>query len=229
MFKNPVHAIMAHHQKNILLALLVISSTSLILIAIRLFLAAPSRAYAFLVWNLFLAWIPYVIGLLLLSYHRHITSRWALSAIVLLWILFFPNAPYIATDFFHFDQKPHIPVWFDLIMLFSFAWSGLLLGLLSLRDVQTVIVQKTNHFIGWFFVVMAILFGAVGVYMGRYLRWNSWDVFIDPFELANDLVIRFMYPSQDWRAWGLTTAFSFFLGAAYATLLLLMRNQSDES
>lgn len=229
MFKNLAHTIATHHRSNTLLALLVISSASLILIGVRLFLAAPSRAYAFLVWNLFLAWIPYVIGLCLLIYHPRITSRWMLLVIVLLWILFFPNAPYIATDFFHFDQKPHIPVWFDLIMLFSFAWSGLLLGLLSLRDVQTVIAEKTNHFLGWLFVMLAILFGAVGVYMGRYLRWNSWDVFIDPIELVNDLVTRFMYPSQDWRVWGLTVAFSFFLGAAYATLLLLMKNQPNES
>lgn len=114
-------------------------------------------------------------------------------------------------------------------MLFSFAWSGLLLGLVSLRDVHIVIAQKTNHFLGWLFVVMAILFGAMGVYMGRYLRWNSWDVFIDPIELLHDLTARFMYPSQDWRAWGLTVAFSFFLGAAYVTLLLLMKNQPRES
>lgn len=223
MFKNPVNTILKHHRDNILWALLIISAESLVLITIRFFMATPSRAYIFLAWNLLLAWIPYLIGLWLLVYYRRLTS-WILSPIVLLWLLFFPNAPYIATDFFHFEQKPHVPIWFDLIMLFSFAWSGLLLGLVSLRDVHIVIAQKTNQFFGWLFVVVAIFFGAVGVYMGRYLRWNTWDVFIDPAQLLNDLMLRFVYPSQDWRAWGVTLAFSLFLGTAYVTLLLLMKN-----
>lgn len=229
MSKNSINNILDHHRNNIFLALLIISGESLVLIAIRFFMAAPSRAYLFLVWNLFLAWIPYIIGLLLLINRRHFSSIFALLPIVLLWLLFFPNAPYIATDFFHFDQKPHIPVWFDLIMLFSFAWSGLLLGLISLRDVHFVITQKTNRMVGWFFVAMSIFFGAVGVYMGRYLRWNTWDVFIDPVALLNDLVTRFIYPTQDWRAWGVTAAFSLFLGASYIALLLFMKHQPADN
>lgn len=217
-----LNTIRTHHRAKVLLALIVVSSASIVLIMIRCWFAAPSKAYTFLLWNLFLAWIPYLIGLGLFIYRQRI-SVWLMWILVLLWLLFFPNAPYIATDFFHFDQKPRIPVWFDLVMLFSFAWSGLLLGLISLRDVHMVVADKMGCVGGRLFALGAILFGALGVYMGRYLRWNSWDVFIDPLALLNDVLTRLVYPTQDWRAWGLTLVFSFFLGAAYTTLWLLMK------
>jgi uncharacterized membrane protein len=226
MFKKIIDTLKHQRRASNVLALLLISGTSLVLIAIRFYFAMPSRAYVFLVWNLFLAWIPYLIGLLLLLYRQQIKAAWQLWIVVGGWLLFFPNAPYIATDFFHFGQKPYIPVWFDLIMLFSFAWSGLLLTLLSLRDVHTVIAQRYGCGWGRLFAAGAIGFGALGVYTGRYLRWNSWDVFIDPAELLSDVTHRLIYPSQDWRAWGLTLAFSFFLGSAYTTLLLLTEDPS---
>jgi uncharacterized membrane protein len=211
------------------LAMLIVSAQSLALIAVRLVMAEPSRAYFFLAWNLLLAWIPYILGLLLFANKQNFISYRTLLPIILLWLLFFPNAPYIVTDFFHFNQKPNVSVWFDLLMLISFAWSGLLLGLVSLRDVHVVITQKTNRTLGWLFAGTSILCGAVGVYMGRYLRWNTWDLFIDPIAFLNDLVTHFIYPTQDSRAWGLTVTFSLFLCASYLAFLLLMRHQPTDS
>ena len=98
----------------------------------------------------------------------------------LAWFLFFPNAPYIVTDFVHLEHRPPVPLWFDLMMIASFAWTGLCLGYLSLYLMQEVARARFGRWISWVFVVVMLALGSVGVYAGRVLRWNSWDVVRHP-------------------------------------------------
>lgn len=140
--------------------------------------------FLFLVWNLFLAWIPYALSTRLKAFSGK-KQIWSLS-ILSLWLLFYPNAPYIVTDLIHLRPRPPYPVWYDLSVLFSFAVTGLLLGAYSLINVQhwlSGLWPKMARALPW----VAIPLGSTGVYLGRFLRWNSWDVFTRPLYLMDDL------------------------------------------
>lgn len=160
-------------------------------------LLTDSLDYAFLVWNIFLAWIP--LGLA----HAATAFSWrrkyiliSLPFAALLWLLFFPNAPYILTDLQHLGiPRSGIPVWFDVLMLIWFAWTGLLLGMVSLFLMQDIVRREFGRIAGWLFVFTAGILSSLGIYVGRFLRWNSWDLLINPFARLTDFTYYAMHPS----------------------------------
>jgi len=141
-----------------------------------------SDFYRFLIWNLVLAWVPLVLALAAYATARHGAS-WASVAFGLLWLLFFPNAPYLLTDFIHLRETPTAPLWYDALMLASFAWTGLVLGYASLYLMQ-MIWQRAVGALSWLGVVAALALASLGVYVGRFLRLNSWDALVRPRRLA---------------------------------------------
>ena len=137
-----------------------------------------SGRYGFMIWNLFLAWIPFFIAYF--TYSANIPRRWlflVLPVSTFLWLIFFPNAPYILTDFQHLSTPSEIPVWFDVLLLIWYAFIGLFLGMISLFLMQEVIRREFGRWYGWGFVFLVAGLTSIGVYMGRFLRWNSWDIF----------------------------------------------------
>ncbi|WNQ12639.1 DUF1361 domain-containing protein [Paenibacillus aurantius] len=150
-----------------------------------------NRFYAFLTWNLFLAWLPFLFAIGL----RHVRLSWKGAAsrgltipLALLWLLFYPNASYVITDFIHFTYwKDGTSAWFDLLLLTLCAWNGLMLGHFSLYLLQDLVCRAKGAVTGWGFAVLGLLLGGIGVYVGRFLRWNSWDALLDPGKLLGDL------------------------------------------
>jgi uncharacterized membrane protein len=142
--------------------------------------------YRFLVWNLILAWVP--LGFAVAAYSRARRRVDALTWVLLvLWLLFFPNAPYLATDFVHLQHDPLSPYWYDAVTIAAFAWLGVLLGFASLYLMQTVVRQWRGVVAGWIFAVFAIGLGSLGIYLGRVLRLNSWDALEHPSVLPRIL------------------------------------------
>src|SRR4029077_5219619 len=90
------------------------------------------------------------------------------------WLLFFPNAPYIATDVVHLKHDPLSPYWYDAVTIAAFAWMGVLLGFASLYLMQTVVRQWRGVVAGWIFAFVAIGLGSLGIYLGRFLPLHSW-------------------------------------------------------
>jgi uncharacterized membrane protein len=134
--------------------------------------------YRFLVWNLFLAWVP--LGLAAAAYSRSRRSVDALTvALLVAWLVFFPNAPYLLTDFVHLAQGP-APLWYDALMLSAFAWTGLLLGFASLYLVQLNLRRRFGVALSWLGVFGSLVLASIGVYIGRFVRLNSWDVLLHP-------------------------------------------------
>jgi uncharacterized membrane protein len=134
--------------------------------------------YRFLIWNLFLAWVP--LALAAVAYSRSRRGVDPLTAAVLVaWLLFFPNAPYLLTDFIHLAQGP-APLWYDALMLSAFAWTGLLLGFASLYLVQLSLRRQFGAALSWLGVFGSLVLASVGVYIGRFVRLNSWDVLLHP-------------------------------------------------
>lgn len=134
--------------------------------------------YRFLVWNLFLAWIPLVLAAA--AYARSSRRFDAPTAgLLVAWLVFFPNAPYLLTDFIHLAQGP-APLWYDGLMLSAFAWTGLLLGFASLCLVQLILRRTFGAALSWLGVFGSLVLASIGVYIGRFVRLNSWDVLLHP-------------------------------------------------
>lgn len=182
------------------------------------------NTFLFFNWNLFLAVLPYVISTFFLLYYKKINSVLLTVLILSAWLLLFPNAPYIVTDFFHLEPRPGIPYWYDLGMIFSFAWNGLLLGFISLYDIQTALARRFSAFKGWAFAIVSLVLGSFGIYLGRYERFNSWDIITNPLALFIDIADRFIHPMQHPRTTLMTILFSAVLGLSYVTLVTLLKH-----
>jgi uncharacterized membrane protein len=175
--------------------------------------------YAFLVWNLFLAWVPYLTSLSAsLLYQRDPRRWWYLLLPSLLWLVFFPNAPYILTDLLHLQYRPPVPMWYDLGLLLIFAWTGLFLAVFSLRTMQMLVRTVVSSVISWLFVISVISLSGLGVYVGRFLRWNSWDLLFHPEAVLSDLLMRFTNPLQYAGTFGVSIMFALFLLVCYLTI-----------
>ena len=190
---------------------------TVVMIIIRI-LYTSETFFIFLVWNLFLAWLPFFISTKL-NGRSSSPMQWVL---LMSWLLFFPNAPYIITDLLHLNDLDGIPKWFDLLMLYSAAWNGLLLGLLSLHNTEQFLQQKMKAGHANLILVSCIFLSGFGVYAGRYLRWNSWEIFTHPQNIARDTIPRILHPHQHLSTWGMTLMLGSFLLIIYYTLKILV-------
>lgn len=146
-----------------------------------------TNEYDNLAWNLFLAWVPFVIALGVYDLYRRGVSPLRLVPAALLWLVFLPNAPYLVTDFVYLREFRDAPLWYDAVMLTTFAGVGLLLGFLSLYLMHTVARRAFGVTAGWASVAIVLAVAGFGVYLGRVVRFNSWDIVTDPSRLARDL------------------------------------------
>lgn len=174
--------------------------------------------YLSLVWNLFLACIPYVISEWLSRRNARRENKWKMLLVLLAWLLFIPNSFYIVTDLFHLDEFDAAPKWFDLLVLFSFAWNGLLLGILSVRRVELILSVISGRRLSLFFVFAFMWLNAFGIYLGRYLRYNSWDIITQPFSLFTDMLELLAHPVQNKLEWSMITTWSVFMTLLYITI-----------
>jgi uncharacterized membrane protein len=164
-----------------IVALLAVSALCVATVEIRTHETGDAY-YRFLVWNLILAWVPLVLAM---GAYGRARRRVDLTVAVLLvpWLLFFPNAPYLLTDFIHLGEGP-APLWYDALMLSAFAWTGLLLGFASLYLVQMILRRAFGTVVAWVGVVVTLSLGSIGVYVGRFIRFNSWDALLHPIRVA---------------------------------------------
>jgi len=201
------------------------------------------RHFIFLVWNLFLAYIPYFISTRLTRMDagrgetrletkvgrgpdgrgaRRGLGWWTLA---LLWLLFIPNSFYIITDLYHLGDlynDRNMPQWFDLAMILSFVWNGLLLGVLSVRQMERLLLPKLTLMKELLFLYPVMWLNALGIYIGRYLRYNSWDIVTDPFRLLRDIATMVIHPLQHKNTWDMVLCFSILMTLIY----LLMKRIS---
>lgn len=173
--------------------------------------------YIFLLWNLFLAWIPFWLSKLLTS--KRASFNRASYFLLAAWLLFFPNALYIITDLIHLeDLKSDVPVWFDAILLFTSSIAGLIMAFASLFKVETFLQRKISSAIVKRLIIACIFVGSFGVYLGRFLRWNSWDIITDPVNLLTEVIAPFIFPLQHYRTWGITGLLTCLFTLLYFTI-----------
>jgi uncharacterized membrane protein len=184
------------------------------LLAVRI-IVSRELMYSFFVWNLFLAAIPLILSRGLFSEDR-INLKVGLTLAG--WLLFFPNAPYLVTDIFHFKSRAPIPMWFDLLLVTSAAWNGLILGIVSLMNIEAFLLKHLLRRSVSLFVMLSLAACSFGIYLGRFLRFNSWDVVTHPEIIIKAIGIRIIHPFEHIRTWGFTILFAVFIAIIYYTL-----------
>jgi uncharacterized membrane protein len=186
-----------------------------LLIAVRIFYTG-STLYLFLVWNIFLAWIPFALSNLFDKLSEK--AGWKQGLTFCCWLAFFPNALYIVTDLIHLEIESRVPKWFDAVLLFSASVAGLMMAFISLYRAEAYF---ENTRLGRFkpVLIFLILFlGSFGVYLGRFLRWNSWDIISNPFKLMLSIGHRIISPFDHVQTWTVTGTLTIFFYLLYLSV-----------
>lgn len=183
-------------------AIILLSVFSILLGVFRVFYT-QSEFYLFMLWNLFSAIIPYKIT----NQLKEIKSSFLFYLLFPVWLIFLPNAPYIITDLVHLHQGTKMPIWFDLLLIVSFSVTGMLLFLISLNTMFLMIKMRFSNKTAWFISVSVLFLSGFGIYLGRFLRWNSWDIINKPQILFHDISIRIFHPMQHPKTWIITFGF----------------------
>jgi len=173
-------------------------------------------SYFYLLWNMFLAFVPYIISLTLYNLYKiKRINNYLLIAGFVFWLLFIPNAHYLITDLIHLDEVKHAPILYDSFLVFSSALVGLLFGLYSLSHIEEIIkdnfsIKKTKLIVS----ILIILIG-FGIYLGRFLRFNSWDFFVNHISLWQEIKIIFSGVNSFYNVLLYTILFSSFIYVSF--------------
>lgn len=179
-------------------------SVGLLLIRAKL---TQSIYFFFLIWNLFLAYTPLAVSSVLIR-HKALRDTWYYCYPALFcWLLLLPNAPYLITDFIHLKAATPVPVWFDVLILASFTLTGLLFGLASMQNIYRLLAIKFGSGYANLILLPVSILSAFGIYLGRFLRYNSWDILHKPVSLVSDILLS-LISEETWKpAWGITLGF----------------------
>lgn len=205
-----------------MVAVLFASGVSVALVLARIAWTGQTRGHAFLIWNLFLAWLPLIFALLACEeYSRKATPTWRFRALAVAWLLFFPNAPYIFTDLIHLTTRFQGHFWIDLVLVLTCALTGLVLGFLSLFLMQGIVARTMGRAASWFFIGGVATLSGFGIYLGRFLRFNSWDVIFRPISLWRGIGGWAANPLAHTNSYVFPVLFSLFLFITYLMLYAL--------
>lgn len=171
--------------------------------------------YDFLYWNLFLAFIPLLVSLGYVNTRERFKGWFWLSVCLFFWLLFFPNSPYIVTDLMHLNQHDYMPRWYDGLMVVASALTGLWAGFLSLREFEAELWHRIGLWPTRLFIAGVWFLSGIGIYLGRVLRWNSWDLFRHPDHLVRDIVMPFLRPGEFTQPLALILLYGTFFWLSY--------------
>ncbi len=188
---------------------------TLSLVSFRI-IQTDSIVFIFLFWNLFLALISLGISQLLVFQKSKINLFSIGLAIV--WLLFYPNAAYLITDLVHLKQRTGIPFWYDTMILFSAAFNGLMIAYYSLSQMMEWLELNGHKMLSRIFNVLSIFLCSIGIYIGRFLRWNSWDIFHQPLKIVEDILNLFFSEVTAWGFYGYISVTTIFLWLIFQVL-----------
>src|SRR5512138_387744 len=211
MFRTLRHYFIRHRYSISVFVLLNIACAVVVGLVLARIAYSDTGRHTGLIWNLFLAWIPFM-----LAYFAHAIS-WRratlyliIPSIAFLWLIFFPNAPYMLTDLQDLARRaPGAPLWYDVIIIVWSSWTGMLLGVISLYLMQDIIIRRAGRTAGWLFVFVISALSSFGIYIGRFVRLNSWDILQDPAETAQEILGLIIDPSMRLAAFTLLYTFFF--------------------
>jgi uncharacterized membrane protein len=134
------------------------------------------------------------------------------------WLAFLPNAPYLTTDFMHLYRYQPVPMWYDIAMFGSFAATGVLIGYAAVADIEVVLAEKFGRVAGSVVAIGSLLLCGFGIYLGRILRWNSWDVITSPLTLGRQILHQMANPLSHAGTWEVSAVYGVGLVLGYVAL-----------
>lgn len=194
----------------------------LLLLAARITYAGH-RTFTFLAWNLFLAVVPVVAAAALRALSTRRAALIARGAAFVVWLAFLPNAPYLVTDLIHLRSRPPVPPWYDLAMLATFAATGVLLCYVSVADVEAAVSRHLGRAGGSTVALVSLALCGPGIYLGRFLRWNTWDLVMSPDAIAGQAAAGLLDPLAYQRAWVFSAIYGGSLVLGYLGIRALAR------
>ena len=195
-------------KQNSFLVLLSICAISLLLVRVKI---THSFYLLFLIWNLILAFIPYFISNYIKADLSLKKSNFKNLICITIWLLFVPNTFYLITDFVHLHHESHLQYIFDFWLLVSFSAAGFYLGILSIQTIYNQIQFFYSNKISNLFIISISFLCSFGIYVGRILRFNSWDIISNPIRLTTS-IYECLFQIETWK-------FSIILG-----LIILLTN-----
>ncbi|HUY77160.1 MAG TPA: DUF1361 domain-containing protein [Ktedonobacterales bacterium] len=208
-------------------ALLSVVTVALLFARARIY---GKRVYRPMLLNLALAWIPILsVGVALLFFFTEIEhARWVSLGLMVIWFFFFPNSTYLITEFHHLKEDvTEVPFWFDAVAILSLALSGVILGSFSLLLIHRLIGLYLPWVDAWLAIIGYLFLSNIGIYIGRFLRFNSWDVVAHPFRLARTLTTTAIIKRKEMLLFAslytvFTLTFYLFLYSAVEPITLLL-------
>lgn len=202
---------------NIPKQILILTALSVSLNIVRI-IWSDSIYFIYLIWNIFLAYLPFFISSALLQYKKKKQEHVHKSIFIfggIFWLFLFPNAPYLVTDVIHLNANALVPLWYDALLLFSAAWVGVLLSVYSLSHIEELLQSHYSTRKSSLILSLLILLSSFGIYIGRFLRWNSWDIMVRPRSIWADVWIVFSHPVDHLDAYIFTFFFFVFILTSY--------------
>lgn len=170
-----------NRKQDTLVWLVSVLAITLLLLRVKI---TNSTYLLFLIWNLFLAYIPYFLSSSIYKNFFNTNKKIQNSFYGLIWLLFIPNSFYILTDFTHLHFKTTFQFSLDMLIISSFSFVGFYVGLLSIHTMRQLVIAKYGNTKGNIFILIISFLSAFGIYLGRVLRFNSWDIISKPIQLA---------------------------------------------
>lgn len=178
--------------------------------------ANHSLLFDYLLWNLFLAWLPLLVSIALIRALRsRLWTSWWPFALSLVWLLLLPNSFYMISDFIHLQDVQRHNLLYDVVMLTSFIFTAALLGFSSLYVMHAELRKRVSLRASSTVIGGIIFLCSFAIYLGRDLRWNSWDVLINPAGILFDVSDHLIHPFQHGDMFTTTLSFFVLLGSLY--------------
>ncbi len=177
--------------------------------------------YYFMIWNLFLAWIPFIISSYL-AWSNTKSRKWYFNLLLgACWLLFFPNAPYVLTDLVHLKPRVDIPYWYDFLILIFFCFNCIFLAFASLIQIKRVLDYALPKWLSHVLILTILQLTSFGIYLGRFERYNSWDLIVRPGALFHDIYQLLFHSDSGHPVYYIVFFLALFLNLNYFTLLIL--------
>ena len=211
---------------QVVTALAVSNGVAVLLLLIRMAASGSSR-YWYLLWNLVLAWIPVLLATLLVRYvSKHRWKSWQSLGLSILWLLFLPNSFYMVSDLVHLHPTGEISLLFDIVLMQAFIINALIAGCMSIYIVHKALLKRTSTQNAHYLIASSLLLSSFAVYLGRYLRWNSWDAVFSPAGLLFDVSERIINPVAQPQAVVTTVTFFMLSASLYYVFWVFMESRS---
>lgn len=196
----------------------------LALVVIRM-VKTHQSSYLFLFWNLFLAFIP----LWFINRSGKSTNQYVRWSLVGTSLLFLPNAPYVLTDLFHLHKSTVVPMWYDLILIVSFALLSLIYFVKAVHIIFKAIKLHVKPYLFEPIKLLVFMSCGYGIYLGRYLRFNSWDLITDPLVLADGIVNSLINENAYKETLAVTFVFGIFLYLLFELFSVTRKNKLNDA